>query len=139
MTTKNLREEYESKYGLAAKMVLRQLGGDPDAIIEKYADKIDSKTEGDALFFSSVMTFFKDTCDADNIHNEILKEIERLYFSSLSRDAAVAICNALIIGGEISITTAVDGLSYNGCRFMAAWNAENPDKQKILPPVGIDI
>ena len=139
MTTKNLRDEYESKYGLAAKMVLRQLGGDPDAIIEKYADNIASKTEEDALLFSSVMTFFKYADDADNIHNEILKEIERLYFSSLSRDTAVAVCNALINGGQISITTAVDGLSYNGYRFMAVWNAENPDKQKILPPVGIDI
>ena len=126
---KNLINEYTTKYGIAEKAVLADLGGNFDKIIEEY-NNIPAYP-----FSSCCADIFS---DADNIHNMVEREIQARYFRHIDRDVAVAICNALMIGdGTIRIYASLS-LEYNCYAFMDAWNEENGDKAKIVSPVVFD-
>lgn len=128
---------YESKYGIAEKMLLEELGGDLDSVISQYRD-------AQSPVFDGLFSDYDDCCggdDADHIHNMVTREIEARYFSIVTRDAAVAVCNtlSLVLGfGTIRISTGAD-LEYNAIGFMQAWNDNHPDDEKIYAPAGIEI
>lgn len=129
----NYNEIYTSKYGENAKMILRDLGGDPDAIITNYPATVDWP------FGSMIAGDLQD--DADSIHGLIVSEIEHLYFSTIPRSSAVAICNTLSLGlgfGTIRISSSID-LEYNSYTFMQRWNDNHPDEGKIIPPAALEI
>lgn len=126
---------YEKKYGIAEKMLLRELGGDLDTVISQYRDA------QSPVFGGLFADFDCGGDDADHIHNMVTREIESRYFSLVTRDAAVAVCNTLSIGlgfGTIRISDST-GLEYNAIGFMQAWNANHPDEEKIYAPYGIEI
>ena len=128
----NLIESYQSKYGIAEKNVLSELGGNVEEIIKKY--------ESVPAFPFSTM-FDDDFSDADNIHNMVLADIQRRYFQDISRDKAVVICNVLSSGngdGTIKISSKLE-LEYNAYTFMAAWNENHQESEKIYAPASIDI
>ena len=125
-------ESYQSKYGIAEKYVLSELGGNVAEIIREYESVPDFP-------FSSM--FDVEFSDADNIHNMVLADIQRRYFQAISRDKAVVICNVLSSGngdGTIKISRNVD-LEYNAYTFMAAWNENHRESEKIYAPESIDI
>ena len=129
----NYNEIYTNKYGTSEMMTLRALGGDPDAIIANYP------APGGWTFDGLFGAYIPD--DADSIHQLIVSEIERLYFASISRESAVAICNALSLGlglGTIRISDNIDRI-YNNYTFMTAWNANHPEADKIIPPAALEI
>lgn len=129
----NYNEIYTNKYGTSEMMILRDLGGDPDAIIANYP------APGEWPFDGLFEAYTPD--DADNIHQLIISEIEHLYFASISRESAVAICNALSLGlgfGTIRINDNIDRV-YNNYTFMMAWNANHPEADKIIPPAALEI
>lgn len=132
----SIHNDYEAKYGLTAKMVLRDLGGDPDKVIDDY---IETSSSCPDILINGWFANLVQRSQEDDVHDAIQAEIVRLYFKSISRDAAVAICNALGDYGTISIHSSLPDLSYNGYTFMAAWNAENHDQKEIIPPDAMDI
>lgn len=73
---------------------------------------------------------------ADAAYWELCKTAEELYFSRLSRDAALIIANALLDSGTLKLT---DELEFNGCTFAAAWNAAHPDEEQIRRNSGYEI
>ena len=125
---KNLINEYTQKYGIAEKAILSDLGGDIEKIIEAYESIPEYPFEPTMDVFS----------DADNIHNMVEREIQTRYFRQISREAAVAICNTLLIGdGTIKIYANLS-LEYSCSDFMWVWNEANGDKDKIIAPVVFD-
>lgn len=116
---------YENTYGSAAKVFLRTLGGDPDKIIQEIEEAWNEPDPfaGNPLFPSS-------TAEED-AHNAILRDIRQRYFSGITRDAALAICNALGDLGEFCICTSIPDLTYTSGTFMRDWNASNPGEKPI--------
>lgn len=128
----NLIESYQNKYGIAEKYVLSELGGSVEEIIKQYESV-------PAFPFSSILSDV--FSDADNIHNMVLADIQRRYFRQIPRDRAVSVCNVLFSGngdGTIKISSKVD-LEYNAYTFMAAWNDNHHETEKIYAPAPIDI
>ena len=123
----DLTTKYEATYGSAAKTYLRVLGGDPDAIIRE-VEQIESQPEPEIL--TNTWGLLPDPTPEENVHNLILRDIQTRYFASLSRDAALAIGNALGDLGEFKPCASVD-LAYSSATFARAWNAANPEAQPI--------
>ena len=122
---KNLLNEYTQKYGICEKTILADLGGDIEKIIKSYED-------APALPFVSTVDIFS---DAENIHYMVEREIQDRWLKKIDREAAVAICNALLIcSGTIRISTSLD--IECGCyEFTYAWNDANQKKDKVVAPV----
>lgn len=134
---------YEAKYGLTVKMLLRMLGGNPDVVLSKMQDKVDSPSEAD-LEFLSTLNIAPLTADdaADAAHNLMAAEVERLYFASIDRASALAICIALSKAGAcstISIHADVPELTYTATTFMCRWNDNHPGEQEIVEQSGFEI
>lgn len=134
MDAKTAKTKYLEKYSPCERYALSALGGDLDAVIVKYME-ISSIPRPAEMF----PTFFSLVDEADEIHNLVIEEIESRYFTSVPRETAAAICNLLGDFGKISIHDAVPELSYNGFRFMTAWNRANPEQDEIQAPAGIEI
>lgn len=121
----DLTTKYEAAYGTASKTYLRVLGGDPDAIIRDL-----EQAEEQPAVAASCFGLLADTAPEEDVHNAILRDIQTRYFASLSRDAALAIGNALGDLGEFKPCASVD-LAYSSATFVRAWNAANPEAQPI--------
>ena len=123
----NIMSTYEAAYGLAEKTFLRTLGGDPDAI----ARRVDAALaqSGDAPAF--VGFSFPETTPAEDLHNEIIKDIQHRYFAAMPRETALAIGNALCELGEFTPCATIPALKYTSSGLVDAWNAANPDKDPI--------
>lgn len=134
MDAKTVKTKYLEKYSPCERYALSALGGDLDTVIAKYIET-GSDLAGENIFAS----FLANVDDAEEIHNLVIEETESRYFASVSRETAVAICNMLGDFGKISIHDAVPELSYNGFRFMTAWNRANPEQDEIQAPAGIEI
>ncbi len=118
-----LMDSYEKKYGHAAKIFLRTLGGDPNPIAEEVEK---SHSEPDPFGFD-----FGETDPEDDLHNLIRREILRLYFSKISRKEALMVCNVLGDLGKINPCPSIPELSYNAMSFIDAWNTVNIDQSPI--------
>lgn len=121
----DLTTKYEAAYGTASKTYLRVLGGDPDAIIRDL-----EQAEEQPAVAASCFGLLADTAPEEDVHNAILRDIQARYFAGISRDAALAIGNALGDLGEFKPCASVE-LSYNSATFARAWNAANPEAQPI--------
>lgn len=134
-----LAEAYGRKYGPAAKNYLRSLGGDPDAIIARVQDAWNAPDPvTDWLTQCSQAHMFTNSTDAAvAAHAEIIKDIERRYFSQFSRESAVLIANALGGQGILCLCPTEDDLTYTCHTFTAKWNEINPDLPPIRPVPGL--
>ena len=134
---------YEAKYGLTVKILLRMLGGNPDVVLSKMQEKVDSPSEADREFFGVLNIAPLTAADAaDASHHLMVAEVERLYFTSIGRASAVAICNALSKSGAcgtISIHADVPELTYTATTFMCRWNENHPGEQEIVEQSGFEI
>ena len=125
----DIMSAYEAAYGLAEKVFLRTLGGDPDAIA-RHAEALEAETQNsDAPTFPGLGV--PDTTPAENLHNEIIKDITRRYFSAMPRESALAIGNALGDFGELTPCATIPALKFNAAALVSPWNAANPDKYPI--------
>lgn len=113
---------YENTYGSAAKVFLRTLGGKIIREIEEAWNEPDPFV-GNPFFASST--------PEEDAHNAILRDIRQRYFSGITRDAALAICNALGDLGEFRVCTSIPDLTYTSGTFMRAWNDSNPEEKPI--------
>lgn len=132
-----VREAYNTKYNPKLGMALFALGGDPDGIINYWQNRLDSPTEEDTIF--QTMTFYKPLTverAAEQAFFQITREIKRIFFGAMPREAAVAICNALYNcpDGQFIIAPGNDELKYNAYTFCFAWNDHNPGELKIITP-----
>ena len=116
---------YENTYGSAAKVFLRTLGGDPDKIIRE----IEAAGNEPDPFAGN--PFLAASAPEEDAHNAILRDIRQRYFSAITRDAALAICNALGDLGEFRVCASIPALTYTSGTFMSAWNDSNPDENPI--------
>lgn len=125
-----VKAQYEEAYGLAEKVILRSIGGDPNAVIEDYCK---TKVEADDLLGTLMPNTgaFAPKSDADNVHFAIIKEIKKIYFSNLSREAALVICNSLPDQAKITLFAGLKDLSLSVTDFANEWNKTNPDSEAI--------
>lgn len=122
----HLNDIYTSAYGTNAKVFLRSIGGNPDAIINDLAAQCAAPNPlADMLGVSSAAT-------AEDAHNAILREIVRIYFSGVSRESAVAVANALADFGTISLCATIPELTFNAAAYVRAWNNSNPSQNAIV-------
>lgn len=131
----NIQELYESKYGRRLSMTLRSLGGNPGQIYADWQNRLDNPSENDLL---CQQVFHWPALDAEGAaegaHNQIIREIERLYFSGTPRDMAVALSNMLLRAdlGQFCIVSGEDDLTYNANTFHRTWNNHNPESSPIV-------
>lgn len=123
-----LMDSYEKKYGSAEKVFLRSLNGDPDTIAKELAELPDDLTSlGFDLPFAA-------NSPEDDLHFAILREIQQRYFSDISRERALAVCEVLSDLGELRPCPSIPDLCYNSFSFMRAWNDANSDQ----PPIRVN-
>ena len=141
MTNPTVSAIYADKYTIRTKYVLKNLGGDPDAIIAAYQDRVDHPEREDsewaAMFGLPVGLSVEDA--AQNAYWDIVKEIERLHFSRMSRTTAVEVANLLCDLGSYCIIVGNADLTYNYYCFALTWNKCNPDKEPLrhaAPDIG---
>lgn len=125
----DMMSAYEEVYGLAEKVFLRTLGGDPDAIARRLETvEAEAQTaEGPAFPRFDI----PGTTPAEDLHNEIIKDTQNRYFSAMPRETALTICNALGDLGEFTPCATVPALKFNAAALADAWNAANPEKAQI--------
>ena len=109
------------------------LGGDPEEICRRVEEM---EAEAEKNIYSNIPAFsrfgfLQDTTPEEDLHNEIIKEIWRRYFSSLSRESASAILNAMGDLGKFSPCATIPDLVFNDSSFMDMWNQMNPDKEPL--------
>lgn len=127
----DLYAAYHAKYGTNARVFLRTLGGDPDAVIRSL---IEQCAEPNPL--ASMLGVSPDPTEED-AHNAILREIKRLYFSGISRDAAVAVANAIGSLGSLCLCDTIPELTFSGVSFADTWSYYHPDKEPIIHNIAL--
>lgn len=120
-------ETYESIYGTRAKILLRTLGGDPNAIIADTAAKI---AEPNPLADMLGLAPSTDAEVAEQAHYAILHAIKSAYFGKIDRNAAVAVVTALSLS-ETAKLTVFDDMEYNYSAFASEWASAHPDEERI--------
>lgn len=123
----NLLERYEAQYGAAASGYLYTLGGDPAAIVAE-VERTQSAPEADPLAFMPPLI---PTTTEDDVHNAIMREIQRLYFLPISRASALAVCNVLGELGELVPFPGLPDFRFNAWAFKDAWNEAHPSEARI--------
>ena len=123
----NLKERYEAKYGPAESGYLYTLGGNPAAIVAEM-ERNQPAPEGDPLAFLPPLI---PTTPEDDVHNAIMREIQRLYFLPISRASALAVCNVLGEAGELIPFPGLPDFRFNAWAFKDAWNEAHPDEARI--------
>lgn len=138
----NIRDLYDSKYGPRLGMVLRSLGGDPEAIKSYWQDRADNPDPTTDLIkkmMPRMASMSGINPEVDQIHFQIIREIEHLYFAGTPREVAVHLANALLrCDGQFCIVPGERDLTYNVDTFFEAWNKHNPDQPPIIAPA-VDI
>nr|DAG17430.1 MAG TPA: hypothetical protein [Caudoviricetes sp.] len=137
------------RHTLLPHLLLRDLGGDPDSIIDRWQQRYnDDPNPMDAETYDAqrhdihkqMSRLFGEAPDpgicaaeaADCAYYEIIKEIKRLYFGRLDRAAAVMIYDAIGDFGELRLVDNCDDLTFNDFAFRCAWEAAHTD-EKHLP------
>ena len=123
----DIMSAYEAAYGLAEKVFLRTLGGNPDEIARRVDDTEAQSSDAPAFVGFS----FAETTPAEDLHNEIIKDIQQRYFAAMPRETALAIGNALCELGEFTPCATIPALKYTSSGLVDAWNTANPDKEPI--------
>lgn len=121
----NLNDAYTAVYGTNAKVFLRSIGGNPDQIIRSLEEKFAEPNPLTDLFGVDHAS------DLKYVHRAILQEIERICFSAVSRETAVAIANSIGDLGSISLCTTIPELTFNDWAYANAWSNVNSDHQPI--------
>lgn len=140
----SVSEVYESKFSNRPYVALIMLGGDPKCILADWQNKLDNPEEMDPSLneiplFRDVPPLTAETA-AQYAHWQIIRELERLFFTRLPRETAVAVCNSLYLidDSRFIISPGAEELVYNSYAFKSAWNKHNPDQPEIILS-GIDI
>lgn len=137
------------RHGLYPHILLKNLGGDPYAIIDRWQQRYnDDPNPMDAETYDAqrhdihkqMSRLFGEAPDpgicaaeaADCAYYEIIKEIKRLYFGRLDRAAAVTINAAIGPYGHLQLAYGNEDLTFNAALFRSAWEAAHPD-EKHLP------
>lgn len=137
------------RHTLLPELLLRDLGGDPYAIIDHWQQRYnDDPNPMDAETYDAqrsdihkqMSRLFGEAPDsgicaaeaADYAYYDIIKEIKRLYFGGLDRAAAVTINAAIGPYGHLQLAYGNEDLTFNAALFRSAWEAAHPD-EKHLP------
>lgn len=113
--------------------LLLKLNYDYLSIIDHWESRIGETVPLADLFGGNPVLTIEDAAEAAYL--ELVKTAKELYFSRLTRDAALTVANALASG---TLKLAED-LEFNGCTFAAAWSAVHPDEEKIRRNTGFEI
>lgn len=136
------------RHGLYPHILLKNLGGDPYAIIDRWQQRYnDDPNPMDAETYDAqrhdihkqMSYLFGETPDpglcaaeaADYAYYEIIKEIKRLYFGRLDRAAAVTINAAIGPYGHLRLAHGNAELTFNAALFRSAWEAAHPEEKKL--------
>lgn len=120
-------DTYEALYGLREKVLLRTLGGDPNAIIAEITARV---TEPNPLADMLGVAPATDAEIAEAAHHAIQAAIQTAYFGQMDRTTAVAVAAALS-AVETATLSICDGMTYNDYSFVAAWASAHPDEDRI--------
>lgn len=105
--------------------LLRKLNYDYLSIIDHWESRIGETVPLADLYGGNPVLTIEAAAEA--AYSDLLRTAKELYFSRLTRDAALTVTNALASG---TLKLAED-LEFNGCTFAAAWSALHPDEEKI--------
>lgn len=127
MKNNEVATAYNIKYGTEIKIMLRELGGDPDVYISAREAQL-----GQPDPLAEMLHYEPANAEglAEAAYYDILKAIEAAFFGRLDRASACAIIKALALVSSDLLTVA-DGLTYNNYTAADAWSAAHPDEQRI--------
>lgn len=146
--TVSIHELTTARHGGRPKLLLRDLGGDPDSIIDRWQQRYnDDPNPMDAETYDAqrhdihkqMSRLFGEALDpgicaaeaADCAYYEIIKEIKRLYFGRLARATAVMIYDAIGDFGELRLVDNCDDLTFNDFAFRCAWEDAHTEEKKL--------
>lgn len=146
--TVSIHELTIARHGGRPELLLRDLGGDPDSIIDRWQQRYNEHPDP-----TSAETYDAQRSDvnyrmshiwerlnapsicaaeaADCAYYEIVKEIKRLYFGRLDRAAAVMIYDAIGDFGELRLVDNCDDLTFNDFAFRCAWEDAHTEEKKL--------
>lgn len=125
-------ERMDQLHSGSARNLVYHLGGDPMQIINDWQARIGESVPLAAMFGG------EDTLTLDDAANgaywDIVKYAKSLYMARLTRDAAVAVANAITPVGKLHIA---DDIEFTNIAFADAWNDAHPDQPRISRNVDI--
>lgn len=116
----------------SARLLVYNLGGDPMQIINDWQSRIGHAVPL-ADWFGGANTLTLDDA-ANGAYWDIVKYAKSLYMARLTRDAAVAVANAITPVGKLHLA---DDIEFTDIAFANAWSKAHPDQPRISRNVDI--
>lgn len=116
----------------SARLLVYNLGGDPMQIINDWQSRIGHAVPL-ADWFGGANTLTLDDA-ANGAYWDIVKYAKSLYMARLTRDAAVAVANAITPVGKLHLA---DDIEFTDIAFADAWSKAHPGQPRISRNVDI--
>ena len=129
--------EFHSKFidkyghGLMTEIAYMDLSDEHITIYSKWADEVGRPTNDLEKMFGRGETATLEDC-LEDCHIEVFRLVQKEFFTRLTREAAVSLCNTLFIAdSKIEICEGEPDLLLNAENFAYEWNQFHPEEKKI--------
>lgn len=125
--------KFTDKYGMGLMTAIARmdLSNEHIAIYSKWADEVGKPTSDLDKMFGRGETATLENC-LEDCHIEVFRLVQKEFFTRLTRENAVALCNALFIAdSKIEICEGEPDLLLNAENFAHEWNRFHPEEKKI--------
>lgn len=110
----------------SARTLVYTLGGDPMQIIDEWQGVIGKRVPFADSFGGDATITLDDA--TDGAYRDIVKLAEILYFANMTREAAVAVANAITPVGTLHLAEDVE---FSDVSFAKAWSDAHTDQPRI--------
>ena len=125
--------KFTDKYGMGLMTAIARmdLSNEHIAIYSKWADEVGKPTSDlDKMFGRGETATLENRLE--DCHIEVFRLVQKEFFTRLTRENAVALCNALFIAdSKIEICEGEPDLLLNAENFAYEWNRFHPEEKKI--------
>lgn len=133
MKKRDIIDRMDQLHSSAARLLCYSLGGDPQKIVDQWAERIGEKNPLAEFFCGEPVLTLDDA--AEGAYWDIVKYVKSLYFADMTRDTAVAVGNAIpYLNGKLILT---DDIEFTSDGFADAWSDAHPDQPRISRHVDI--
>lgn len=116
----------------SARLLVYTLGGDPIRIIDDWQARIGESVPLAAMFGGESTLSLDDA--ANGAYWDIVRYAKSLYMAPMTREAAVAVANAITSVGKLRLA---DDIEFTDIAFADGWSKAHPDQPRISRNVDI--
>ena len=122
----NVLDRMNQLHSGSVRNLVYNLGGDPLRIISEWQSRIGESAPLAAIFGGDATITLDDA--ANGAYWDIVKLAKSLYFADMTREAAVAVANAITPVGTLRLA---DDIEFTDESFAKSWNDAHEDQPRI--------